>query len=371
MQNHLSAVDLGYRLPDGSALFTSLTFSFGMVRTGLTGQNGVGKSTLLEILAGKKFPAQGSLTRAGRVSYLPQEAAAAPGATIADVLGFAAELAALDRIGRGDGGLDDFELVEGCWDLAERIEKTFAEVAISQLAPGRSVSTLSGGELMRVRWAGLLLREPDFLLLDEPTNHLDFAGREFIYGLIAAWKKGMVVVSHDRALLALVDQIAEFNARGLKFYGGNFEFYRQQREAERAAAEQSLAGARQRLKKAEVLARAAIERQERRQAAGRRKVAKLNIAPIAAGNLQRHAEKTAAKVADRHDKKVEGARNEVQLPIRLYTFQCNEAARHFYEHHGFRAIAYSDGSGNEEKCPDILYEWQPESLQSEFITDKL
>ena len=54
------------------------------------------------------------------------------------------------------------------------------------------------------------------------------------------------------------------------------------------------------------------------------------------------------------------ARNELPPPIRLYTFQCNDAARCFYEYHGFKPIAYGDGSGNEERCPDILYEWRPE-----------
>ena len=53
------------------------------------------------------------------------------------------------------------------------------------------------------------------------------------------------------------------------------------------------------------------------------------------------------------------ARAHLAPPIRLYTFQCNEAAQRFYEHHGFKVIGYSDGSTNEEKCPDILYEWQP------------
>ena len=57
---------------------------------------------------------------------------------------------------------------------------------------------------------------------------------------------------------------------------------------------------------------------------------------------------------------LELARRELPPPIRLYTFQCNKEARSFYEHHGFTAIAFGDGSGNEEKCPDILYEWPPE-----------
>ena len=56
---------------------------------------------------------------------------------------------------------------------------------------------------------------------------------------------------------------------------------------------------------------------------------------------------------------LELARSELLPPIRLYTFQCNQPARYFYEHRGFKAIAFGDGSGNEEKCPDILYEWEP------------
>ena len=54
------------------------------------------------------------------------------------------------------------------------------------------------------------------------------------------------------------------------------------------------------------------------------------------------------------------AREELPSPIRLYTFQANQAARRFYERHGFEAAAFGDGSGNEERCPDILYEWRPE-----------
>ena len=56
---------------------------------------------------------------------------------------------------------------------------------------------------------------------------------------------------------------------------------------------------------------------------------------------------------------LELAQGALMPPIRLYTFQCNQRARSFYEHRGFEALAFGDGSGNEEKCPDILYEWRP------------
>src|SRR5581483_10151370 len=101
----------------------------------------------------------------------------------------------------------------------------------------------------------LLLEDPDFLILDEPTNHLDLSAREFVYGMVAAWRKGLIVVSHDRRLLSDVDQIAEMSSDGMKMYGGNFGFYREQRRIERNAAEQTLQGAQQRLKEARLAAK--------------------------------------------------------------------------------------------------------------------
>lgn len=202
MQNHLSAVDLGYRLPDGRFLFNHLTFSFSAARTGLVGANGIGKTTLLEILVGARELAAGSLNRSGRVSCLPQSASFNPSATVADAINVANQISALERIERGEGTLEDFDLIADRWDLRERAEQVFAKLGVSQITLDRRMSSLSGGELTRVRIAGLLLEEPDFLILDEPTNHLDLSAREFICDLIASWKKGLIVVSHDTTFIA-------------------------------------------------------------------------------------------------------------------------------------------------------------------------
>lgn len=311
MQNHLSGADLGYRLPDGRFLFNHLTFSFNAVRTGLVGANGIGKTTLLEILADVRDPAVGVVNRVGRVSYLPQRVIFNSATTVADAIKAAAEIAALDRIERGEGALNDFDLVAERWDLPARIEQVFAKLGVSSIALDRPVTSLSGGELTRVRIAGLLIEEPDFLILDEPTNHLDLAAREFVYELIASWKQGLIVVSHDRRLLSFVDQIAELNAHGLQIYGGNYDFYRQRREVERNAAEQTLLGAQQRLKEAKLIAQRARERQQRRQSHGHKTALKRGLPPVAIGNLQRHAENSAARLKDRHTEKVERAQQEV------------------------------------------------------------
>jgi ATPase subunit of ABC transporter with duplicated ATPase domains len=322
MQNYLSAVELGYRLPDGRFLFNNLNFSFSAVRAGLVGANGIGKTTLLEILAGRREPSAGSVNRCGRVSYLPQQARFGYSATVMDAINLADQIAAIERVERGEGSPDDFDLIADRWDLLERIEQVFSKLEVSHIALDRSVESLSGGEMTRVRIAGLLLEEPDFLILDEPTNHLDLSARESVHDLIASWKKGLIVVSHDRRLLALLDQIAELNANGLKLYGGDYEFYRQQREAERIAAEETLQGARQRLKEAKLTAQRAAERQQRKQSHGRRNVLKRNLPPIVAGGLSRAAENTAARLKDRHQRKVDHAKQEVGearkgLPIEL------------------------------------------------------
>lgn len=311
MQNHLSGVNLGYRLPDGSLLFDSITFSFSAVRTGLVGVNGVGKTILLEILVGRAEPSTGSLVRCGRLSYLSQTVRLDLSAGISEVLNLSDALAAYHRTTAGEGRLEDFDLLADRWDLPERIQQTFAELGISHLALDRRISSLSGGELTRVRLAGLLLEEPDFLVLDEPTNHLDLSARDFIYEFIANWKKGLLVVSHDRRLLSLLDQIAELNPKGMKLYGGNYEFYREQREAERLAAEQALGGAQQRLKQASAVAQQVWERQQKRQSAAAKKVFNKSMPTIVAGNLRRLAENSAAQLKNRHQQKVEDARRKV------------------------------------------------------------
>lgn len=313
MQNHLAGVDLGYHHTDGSNLFSSLTFSFCMIRTGLVGPNGVGKTTLLDLMAGMRIPSVGSLTRSGRVSYLTQNIAFDERTTISEAIHLADQIVAHERVERGEGTTDDFDLIGDRWDLMERIEQVFSKLGIAYLDTARRLASLSGGELTRVRIAGLLLEEPDFLLLDEPTNHLDLAAREFIYDLVKTWRKGLVVVSHDRKILMLVDQIAEITDLGIKIYGGNFEFYREQRQIEKEAAEQTLLSAEQRLKEAKVTAQRARERQEKRQSAGRKNIFKKSLPPIVAGGLKRQAENTAARLKGRHEQKVESAQSAVAV----------------------------------------------------------
>jgi ATPase subunit of ABC transporter with duplicated ATPase domains len=130
-----------------------------------------------------------------------------------------------------------------------------------------------------------------------------------------------VVVTHDRKLLSLVDQIADLDSIGVRMYGGDFSFYQEQRQIEQAAAEQALAGARTRLKTAQRAAQLARERQQKRNSAGHKKAIRTGISAMAAGNLRRAAENSGARLADRHQKKVETARQEMQAARASVTFE--------------------------------------------------
>jgi ATPase subunit of ABC transporter with duplicated ATPase domains len=123
MHFHISVVDLACRLPDGGSVFESLTYAFDMVRTGLIGSNGIGKTTLLDVLADRRAPSAGRVTRVGRVAYLRQQAELDPAATVSTALGVADELTAHARVERGEGTAADVECLDGRWDLPERVAR--------------------------------------------------------------------------------------------------------------------------------------------------------------------------------------------------------------------------------------------------------
>lgn len=318
MQKYLSCAGLSYRLPDGSPLLSSISLTFNAERIGLIGQNGVGKTTLLELLAGLRQPSSGSVTRQANVWFLRQSEPIPPEALVSDLLRVREILAALDRIEMGSAVLADFELAENSWDLPDRIQSAFRKTGIEYLALNRRVDSLSGGELMRLRIAHLLLSEPDFLLLDEPTNHLDLAAREFVYDLVRNWTRGVVVVTHDRTLLSLVDKIAALDRSGIRIYGGNYDFYLEQRAIEESAARAAFEGARQRLRKAESSAIAARERQRRRESSGLHRARRTGMPKMMIGSRRRHAESSSARLGATHEVKVEDARAEVvEAKLRL------------------------------------------------------
>lgn len=260
------------RTPDGRGLFDNLTLAFGRERTAVVGRNGVGKTTLLRLVAGLAEPAEGAIARAGTVGWLAQAQTPADDETVADTLGVAAPLAVLNRVLAGEGSLDD--MAEADWTVEERMQTALAEVGLADLALDRRTADLSGGEQTRLRLAGLKLAAPDLLVLDEPTNHLDAEARAMIADVVADWPGGVVLVSHDRALLRCVDRIVELSSLGARVHGGGWDLYVERRDAERAAAERDLEQAERAIGRVQRETQMAQERQARRDRAG--KIARAN-----------------------------------------------------------------------------------------------
>jgi ATPase subunit of ABC transporter with duplicated ATPase domains len=233
-------------------------------RIGVVAPNGVGKSTLLRVLAGELTPESGSVVRAPAattVVRLTQEPEILPGETLRGHLarrtGVAAARTALDSaaaalatgaVGAGDAysqALDAWLALGGA-DIEERAGQVIAVLGLSDdlLADGRNATELSGGQRARLALAVALLAQPDILLLDEPTNDLDDDGLDRLEPRVRTMPAGIVVVSHDRAFLAAtvtrIVEIDEFTRR-LTEYRGGWQSYVDERAAARRRAVQARA----------------------------------------------------------------------------------------------------------------------------------
>jgi ATPase subunit of ABC transporter with duplicated ATPase domains len=224
---------------------------------GLLGPNGVGKSTLLQVLAGRIPPDRGSVELTpptASVGYLPQEPRRSGGELVGAYLerrtGSAAATAELDaattalaerQIGaeeRYDTALQRW-LGLGVADMASRIGGVFADLGLDAALLAQPMATLSGGEAARVGLAALLLSRFDVYLLDEPTNDLDLDGLDRLERWIAALERGVVLVSHDRTFLArtvdTVVELDEFTHRAATYSGGWQAYLDERAAAERHA----------------------------------------------------------------------------------------------------------------------------------------
>ena len=224
-------------------------------RIGLVGPNGVGKSTLLRIVAGAETPDAGAVTHApdsATVGYLEQERRVELGEPILDSLSRRAGVFAAEReledaataLARGEAADDSYSaaldryLSLGGGDFHARARIVCADLGLT-LDLGRPRENLSGGESARVGLAAILLSRFDVLLLDEPTNDLDFDGLERLEGFLTSYRGALVLVSHDRELLdRTVESVVSVDPRSrrVREWAGGWTDYEIARDAERAAA---------------------------------------------------------------------------------------------------------------------------------------
>ncbi|MEV0270419.1 ABC-F family ATP-binding cassette domain-containing protein [Hamadaea sp. NPDC050747] len=308
MPSSLVVQDLGFAWPDGDRVFDSLSLTIGPGRTGLVGLNGSGKSTLLRLMAGVLQPAAGSVHVAGSLGYLRQDLTLDTEMPVDELLGIAATRRALQAIERGETDVEHFTAVGDDWDVDERARAVLDRLGLTDVDLDRRIGQVSGGEAILLGLAAQLVRRPDVLLLDEPTNNLDSAARTRLYEAVTAWPGVLVVVSHDRALLELVDQIAELRDGEVRFYGGGFSDYEAAVAAEQEAAERLVRAAEADVRRQRRELIDAQTKLDRRVRYGQKMYDQKREPKIVMGNRKRAAQVSAGKHKTMHQDKLEQAR---------------------------------------------------------------
>ncbi|MBR0796488.1 ABC-F family ATP-binding cassette domain-containing protein [Bradyrhizobium jicamae] len=278
--------------PDGRSLLSNVDLNFGPERTGLVGRNGVGKTTLLALIAGQRAPKSGTVSVRGRIGMLHQTVQMNTDACVIDLFGARRALAGLRRAEQGIATAE--ELADVDWTLETRIASALARLGLHDVTEA-PLAALSGGQATRARLAALIFAQPDFLLLDEPTNNLDREGRKAVIELLADWRQGAIIVSHDRELLETMDAIVELTSLGARRYGGNWSAYRARKAIELAAARHDLRDAEKRITEINRKAKETSERKARKDGAGERKRAKGDMPRIAAGLRKDRSEDTSGE----------------------------------------------------------------------------
>ncbi|GAA1449613.1 ABC-F family ATP-binding cassette domain-containing protein [Leifsonia poae] len=273
--SHIAASTAGYLKADGVSQSygdrrvltdVSLTVAPGS-RLGLIGENGVGKSTLLRILAGAEAPDSGVLARPERTGILWQEVRFDPSETLSALIENAlADVRAIERtleLAAHQLAGDDPEAparYERALAAAERAEIWSADARRDELLDGlgvgdipldRTLAEVSGGQRSRFALAALLLERPDALLLDEPTNHLDDAAAAFLERQLSSWRGPVVFASHDRAFLdAVATGLFDLDPSrsGTTVFGGGYSAYLAAKADERARWEKQFAAEQDELK---------------------------------------------------------------------------------------------------------------------------
>ncbi|MEU6353321.1 ABC-F family ATP-binding cassette domain-containing protein [Streptomyces sp. NPDC047072] len=315
MPTAISCTSLAFSWPDGSPVFEGLDVTFGTGRTGLVGVNGSGKSTLLKLIAGELAPADGTVRVAGEVGYLPQNVTLDTRLRVDEALGIAARRTALHAIEAGDVSEEHFETVGDDWDVEERALATLGELGLGHIGLDRTTGEVSGGESVLLRLAALLLRRPDVLLLDEPTNNLDLYARRRLYTAVSTWPGVMVVVSHDRELLDLVDQIADLRSGEVTWYGGNFSAYEEALSVEQEAAERMVRVAESDVRKQKRELADAQMKLARRKRYGQKMFEQKREPKIVMGARKRAAQESAGKHRIMHEERLSEAKERLDEAV--------------------------------------------------------
>lgn len=315
----ISIQQISYIHPDKEVLFSDLNFAISKgQKLGLVGNNGCGKSTLLQIIAGQLSPSSGVIVRPDDLYYIPQHFGQYDSLTIAQALRIERKQQALHAILSGDASNENFVVLDDDWNIEERSIAALDLWGLGQFTLSYPMNLLSGGEKTRVFLAGMDIHHPSVVLMDEPTNHLDSSGRQRLYDWVEKCRSTLLVVSHDRTLLNLLPEICELEKHQINYYGGNYEFYKEQKTLMQEALQQRIEEKEKALRIARKVARETVERRDKQNVRGEKNNIKKGVPRIVLNALQGKSEKSTSKLNSTHQEKAErltGERNQLRSSL--------------------------------------------------------
>ena len=264
---HLSQV--AYHFECGEQLFNNISCSLINRRVGLVGRNGIGKSIFSKLITQELSPTIGHVALRASVGSFQQTSQDIHKAhlTIAQFLNVEHILTALEKIQNGCFEQQHFDVVNDQWELESTLQKELKQLNLP-MDLNFPLQKLSGGQLAILKLWQLFNAQPELLILDEPSNHLDKPAKSWLLNNISSFKGHVFLISHDTVLLNEMEQIWELNTKGLTQYGGNYDFYFQQRSLEANSIERELNNVKNQLQKLAKQSQNNKEKAEQRAAKG-------------------------------------------------------------------------------------------------------
>lgn len=305
--------NISYTHPNKDLLFSDINLAVNKHdKTALIGNNGVGKSTLLKIISCELQPSSGYVYVEALPYYVPQIFGQFNHLTIAQALRIEDKLNALKEILSGNASEENFNLLNDDWTIEDRCKEALRYWQLDDLDLSEKMETLSGGQKTKVFLSGISIHKPELVLLDEPSNHLDGSSRQLLYDFIQTTKSTLVIVSHDRKLLNLLNTVSELSKQGIKVYGGNYDFYNEQKQIENSALSHDIKSKEKALRKAKEKERETLERQQKLDSRGKSKQEKSGVARIMMNTLRNNAENSSSKLKSVHAEKIGGISQDLQ-----------------------------------------------------------
>lgn len=304
---------VSYITQNGNTIIKDISCSLAAMKTGLIGKNGVGKSTLLKLISGELSPSSGSIKINGDVVYCPQDLSFYYEKSLAAIFGVEHKLHALERVLRGDYDERDLVILNDDWQIKERILQELKDFAFENLDLDRKFKTLSGGEQTKFILANAFFQKPGLLIFDEPTNNLDKTARELLYHKIQNWNDGLLVVSHDRCLLNMLDQIIELTPLGLRLYGGNYDAYCAEKSLEQTALHRQYMDAKKKFLLTHQTIQTEKEKHDQKRSQGKQRRRLQKIDKMAANSKKGRSELTQNKLQTLNCRLIKGADTQLQI----------------------------------------------------------